>query len=318
MKKNFYKYNVLCTWKIVFPVLKKYKKFFKKNRIKVTKINVGENASEKILLKIINKYDGVIAGDDQFTKKVLSKAKKLKVISKWGTGLDSIDINAAKKANIKVYNTPDAFSKGVSQLALGMILVISRDILNTHLDLKSGIWSHRTGFLLDKKTIGIFGLGKIGLKTSEMLKGFNVKILGNDIKKIEKGVLKKYKIKKVSKNKLLTNSDIIILCVNLNKTSIGLINSKEFNLMKKKPVLINICRGRVINEKALIKALEQKKILGAGLDVFEKEPISKKNKLLQFKNCIFSTHNAFNTAEDVNKVNDNTIKNLVRGIENRA
>ena len=104
------------------------------------------------------------------------------------------------------------------------------------------------------------------------------------------------------------------MCVNLNKTSYRLIDFEEFKYIKKNSIIINVSRGSVINEMALIKALKNKKILGAGIDVFENEPLKSKNKLLKFKNCILSSHNAFNTIDEVKKVNNNSVKNLINGL----
>ncbi len=306
------KIKVMVSWSKIIPILKNYKKIFRKKKIQIEVKKTKQHLTEYRLLKIIDKYEGIICGDDEITKKVIDKAKKLKVISKWGTGLDSINTEYAKKKKIKVYNSPGVFSDSVSQLALGMILVLSRKIFENHIQVKKGYWPKPTGFSLRNKYLGIIGLGKIGQTLILTCKGLGMKILGNDIKKINKRNLKKLKIKKVSKKELLKKADIIVLCVDLNKTSYKLINFKEFNIMKKNAILINISRGSVIHEKALIDALKKKKLYGAGIDVFEKEPVDSKNKLLKFENCILTSHNAFNTIEALKQVNKNTVENLIK------
>lgn len=305
------KYKILISWPLVNVEIKKLNKNIKKNFFfdyKYPKQFLSENE----IIKIIHKYDGIICGDDQISKKVLLKAKKLKVISKWGTGLDSIDVSFANKLGIRVYNSPGAFTESVSQLALGMIIALNRQMLITNDEIKKGNWPKLSGFNLNSLNFGILGLGKIGLETARLLSIFRGKIYGYDIRKIDCIKLSNSNIFQVSKNFLLKNSNVIICCTDLNKSSFRLIDFKDFLLMEKKPIIINISRGKVINELALINALKTNKISGAGLDVFENEPIKKRNKLFQFKNCIFSSHNAFNTYDSIKKVNDNSIKNLLK------
>lgn len=312
-----YKFKVLVTWQLFIDQLNKYQKILINNKIKIDTINSKQFLSEKDLLRVIKDYHGVVCGDDQFTKKVLIKAKNLKVISKWGTGLDSIDLDYAKKIGIKVYNSPGGFTAGVAQLAIAMLLAISRNIINTHNEMRKGEWPKLQGFLLSGRTLGIIGYGNIGQKISEMISGFKMKVVFNDKKNISNKILKKNKVFFLNKKKLIETSDIIILCVDLNKSSKNLINKKDFFLMKKNVIIINISRGQVINQKALLNALKNKKVYAAGLDVFENEPLEKNNKLFKYKNCIFSSHNAFNTYEDVNKVHENTIKNLIKGLNEK-
>ena len=226
--------------------------------------------------------------------------------------MDSIDVTFANKQGIKVYNSPGAFTESVSQLAVGMIIALNRKMFITNEEIIKGNWPKLSGFNLNSMTFGILGLGKIGTEIARLLSIFGGKIYGYDIKKIDRFKLVKSNILQVSKNFLLKNSDVIICSTDLNKSSYRLIDFRDFSLMKKKPIIINISRGKVINELALIDALKTNKISGAGLDVFENEPLTIKNKLFKFKNCIFSSHNAFNTYDSIKRVNDNSIKNLLK------
>ena len=309
------KFKVLISWRYIIPILKKYEKIFKKNGIYYETIQANQNIKENQLLRIIDRFDGILCGDDEITKKVINKGKKLKVISKWGTGTDSIDLEFAKKKKIKVYNSPGAFSESVAQLCWGLVLAISRRIFETQKEIKKGYWPKLNGILLKDKYLGVIGLGNVGQRVIQFGRGFGMKVLGNDIKKISSKTLKKFKIKKVSKINLLKKADIIILCVDFNKTSYRLIDYKDFAKMKKNAIIINVSRGPVINEKALIRALTRKQIYGAGLDVFENEPIKLQNKLMKLGNCILSSHNAFNTNEEVEKVHNNTVQNLIAGLK---
>jgi len=306
------KIKILVTWRLMIDFLKTNKKKYLSSKTNFDFLFKKQGIKEKELLKIIQKYDAVICGDDQFTKNVIDKAKNLRVISKWGTGLDSIDVSYAKKKGIKVFNTPNAFSKGVAQLALSFILNFSRNTFKTHLDIKKGNWPKYSGFLVKDKIIGIIGFGNIGREISRLVTKLDMRVIFYDIKKIKN--FKNKKIRKVSLNELFKKSNIVISCCDLNKSSINLINLKKMKLMKKNSGIINISRGGIVNENDLVKCLK-KNISFAALDVFNKEPILKNNKLLKIDNCILSSHNAFNTVEEVQKVNINTLSNLYKGLK---
>lgn len=300
---NKKKFKVLITWRLLIDKFFLFKKFFKKKKIFYDFLYTDQYLKEIDLLKIIHKYDGLICGDDKITKKVIDKAKRLKVISKWGTGLDSIDLEYAKKRNIKVFNSPGAFTKPVAQHAVALMFCITRNIYLNHQDIRKGVWSKRICFNLDGKTVGIIGFGKIGKEIKRILSVYKIKFLLNDIKKSN--------INWTNKRKLLKTSDIIFLAVNLNKYSNKLITLKELKLMKSDAILINICRGSVIDNNALIKALKEKMIKAAGLDVFEEEPLGIKSKFLNLDNCILTSHNAFNSEETINSTNLKSVKNLI-------
>lgn len=290
-------------------VLQKFYPILKKNNIKIDKIIRNPSVKSQELVKIIHKYDGIICSDDELNKKVLSKAKNLKVISKWGTGIDSIDLKIAKKRGIKVFNSPGAFTKSVNQHAWALIFNLIKKINENDNDIRKNKWKKYEGFLLEKKTIGIIGFGKIGKEIARYARFFKMKILANDLKK------KKFKnVNFTSKREILKKADIIILCVDLNKKSIHLMNKKNLNLLKNQQILINISRGPVIDEKSLINLLKKKKEILVGLDVFNEEPLKKKNFLKKCRNVILTSHNAFNTKDAVDYVHQNTILNLIKGL----
>ncbi|WP_440669499.1 NAD(P)-dependent oxidoreductase [Candidatus Pelagibacter sp. HIMB1483] len=309
------KFNILIT---AFPFVNEYKKLrklFKKHNFNIKVIKTSQYLKEKDLIKVVENIDGILCGDDEINENVLKKANKLKVLSKWGTGIDSIDLETCKKLKIKVFNTPGAFTESVATQALAFILNFNRKILENDNNIKKGIWNKFEGVTLVGKKIGIIGLGNIGLRIAELLLPFKSKIFGNDIKKINNKKLKKLKVNIKSKNYIYKNCDIIIIATDLNTSTRYLINKKTLKLIRKKPLLVNIARGPIINDQALILLLEKKIIAGACLDVFEKEPLPLKSKLRKFKNVIFTSHNAFNTVEEVNKVHFNTYKNLVLGLK---
>ena len=281
----------------------KIKRFTKK--IKFDFVSYDQYLKEKDLIPIIDKYDGIICGDDEINKNVLDKATKLRVISKWGTGLDSINLEYAKTKRIKIFNTPNAFTKSAAQLALSYLLNFSRKTSYTHQRVIKGKWPKTTGFLLENKIVGIIGYGNIGKETSKLVKKLGMRVIVNDIKKIKNNFPLK---------KLLSKSDIVIVCCDLNKFSTNLINKKNLKFMKRTAGIINVSRGKVINQIDLTQFLKTKKIAFAGLDVFNIEPIKKNDQLLKLDNCMLGSHNAFNTIEDVQKVNNNTLSNLYKGL----
>ena len=176
-------------------------------------------------------------------------------------------------------------------------------------------WEKYSGIELKNKNLSIIGFGNIGKNIAKVGKAFGMNIFINDTNKKLKSKALRSGYSFLSKEKVLKRSDFIILATDLNNTSHHLLSFKEFNIVKKNLILINISRGPVINEKALIKNIKNKKIGGIGLDVFENEPLAKNHIFKKFKNSILGSHNAFNTLEAVNRTNDDCLLNLIRGLK---
>lgn len=305
MKK---KYKILITWQSIVKNIDKYKKIFQNNNIQYDCKLTKQCFSSKELEKFISNYDGVICGDDEFNQSVLLKAKKLKVISKWGTGIDSINHTFAKRKGIKVYNVKNAFTEEVAAYAIGILLYITRGLGNVDM-LNTQAWVKFCGESLVGKNAGVIGHGRIGKKIEKYLKSLGCNVFINDIKptKKNKSNFRSYK-------SILSVCEYIFFAVNLNDRSNKMFNFKIKKYIKKKPIIINISRGPVMDEKFVIYCLKKNLIKNIGLDVFEKEPIDRKNSLLKFKNNFFSAHNAFNTFESVKRTNDAVITNLIEGL----
>ncbi|MFH1290647.1 MAG: phosphoglycerate dehydrogenase [Nanoarchaeota archaeon] len=313
MKKMAWK--VLINASYMQREVKRFKKFFEENDIDASMSGISGKLGEEELMKIISEYDGVVSGDDAFTKRVLDKAKKLKVIAKWGTGIDSIDKEYAEKLGIRVLNTPDAFTEPVSDSVLAFILCFARNVLRSNDDIKNGKWDKIMGHSLDEATLGIIGLGDCGLAVARKASAFNMKILGNDIREIPEEVLKKYGVEFADKERIYRECDYISLNTDLNESSHHLINLETFKKMKKSAVVVNTSRGAVIDNAALVEALENGIIAGAALDVFEKEPLPIDSKLKKFENCIVSPHNANSSRKYWDRVHDSTLQNLLEGLK---
>jgi len=182
MQKN----KILISWHYLMPLSQKYKNLFKKENIDYDTISVNPSLKENQLLKIVHKYDGIICGDDEITKKVIDKAKKLKVISKWGTGLDSIDVNYAKKKNILICNSPKAFVESVTVYAFGLLINLSRGLFKIHSLVMKNKWEKYSGVELLNKNLGIIGFGNIGENIAKVGTAFGMNILINDSNKKKK------------------------------------------------------------------------------------------------------------------------------------
>ena len=306
--------KVLITSRHFLNVISEFENLFKAHNIKFDYIKGTQFVEKEKILKIIHKYDGLICSDDIIDKDVLNKAKKLKVISKWGMGIDSIDKKTAKKCGIKVKNCKGVFIESTSNYVIAMILNITRFVNLSNNAILNHNWKKFSGFEIKNKTIGIVGAGKIGKSIIKKISSFGMKIIINDIKKINSNFLKKYKIKQCHLNYLLNNSDIITLNTDLNETSRNLFDYDKFLKMKKKPIFINCSRGGLVVQKDLFKALDKKIISAVGIDVFELEPPSKKINFAKYKTSIFSCHNAYNTMSAVKKTHEMVFNNLIKNI----
>jgi len=272
-------------------------------------------------------------------KSILQKLPQLKMIATRSTGFDHIDIEASKGNKIIVCNVPSYGENTVAEHTFALILVLSRKLLDSAERTKSGDFSldGLRGFDLKGKTLGVVGLGHIGLHVARIAKGFEMNVLAYDIKKDPK-LAKKSGFKYAELKDLLSNSDIITLHAPYNKSTHHLINSQNINLIKKGAYLINTARGGLVETTALLKALSEGILAGAGLDVLEEECFIKEEAqllskefpktcdlktvlqnhiLLQQKNVIITPHNAFNSKEAIERILDTTILNIQSFLNNK-
>jgi D-3-phosphoglycerate dehydrogenase / 2-oxoglutarate reductase len=273
---------------------------------------VNERLSEEEILQYAGQFDGVICGDDRFSAKVLDAClPRLKTISKWGTGIDSLDKDYGVKVGVPIRNTLNAFTLPVSDTVMGLILSFARGIPWMDRDVKKGLWSKYLGRSLSECTLGVIGVGNIGKAVIRRARGFGMKIIGNDIISIEPDFIVENNIKMVSLKELLGQADFITLNCDLNPTSFHLINQESILWIKQGAVLINTARGPLVEESALIEGLGSGRLSGAGFDVFEEEPLSKDSPLLKFDNVLLSAHNSNASPAAWERVHCNTIHNLL-------
>jgi len=305
------------TWKVLIsapymqPVVERFQPVFDANNIEIIVPPVNERMSEAELLQWIEDMDGAICGDDRFTERVLQAAPDLKVISKWGTGIDSIDREAAQRLGIAIRNTPNAFSEPVADSVLGYMLCFARQLPWMDRDIRAGQWHKPPSVSLRECTMGIIGVGNVGKAVIRRAIGFGMRILGNDIAEIPTEFLKETGVQMVSKDELLAEADFVSLNCDLNPTSFHIMSKSEFLQMKSTAFVINTARGPLIDEPALIGALQDGQIAGAALDVFEIEPLPDDSPLRQMPNVLLAPHNANSSPEAWERVHHNTINNLL-------
>jgi len=308
------KFKVLISAPYFQPMIQRFLPLFSQHSIEVVVPPVHERMEEDELLKWVEDIDGAICGDDRFTDKVLGRSRKLKVISKWGTGIDSIDKEAAVRRGIQVCNTPDAFSHGVSDSVMGYILCFARRLPEMNTMIRAGKWEKIGSVSLGECTLGVIGVGNVGKQVVRRAKGFGMRLLGNDIIDISREFIAETGIDMVSRESLLRQSDFVSLNCDLNRTSYHLIGDTELSQMKETAYLINTARGPIIEELALVRALAAKGIAGAALDVFETEPLPHDSPLLRFENVMLAPHNANSSPKAWEFVHQNTFRNLLKGL----
>lgn len=303
------KYKVLITAPYLQLVIDQYREVFKQNDIEIIVPPVNERMSEEELLGLIENIDGILCGDDKITAEVLDHALKLKVIVKWGTGIDSIDKEAAAKRGIPVKNTPDAFVDPVADTVLSLILCFARGTIDLDQKMRKNIWEKKLNRALNECTLGVIGVGRIGTAVIKRAQAFGMKILGNDIKGLPYDFM-------VPLEQLLKEADFISLNCDLNPTSHHLINKETLSLIKPTAYLINAARGPIIDEQSLIEALTNEKIAGAGLDVFENEPLPAESPLKKMSKVILSPHNSNSSPRAWKRVHENSISMLIEELKN--
>jgi D-3-phosphoglycerate dehydrogenase len=300
----------------MLPFRERFAPVFKHFNLEVLCPEVDERMEEEELLEYAGKFDGTICGDDRYTRQVLQACvPRLKVISKWGTGIDSIDKQACADLGIQIRNTPNAFTLPVADSVMGYMLAFARRQPWMDKAIKSGEWKKIPGRSLSESTLGVIGVGNIGKAVLRRAKAFGMTLLGNDIVPIPRDFLLENNVHSVSLEELLRRSDFVSVNCDLNPTSVHLITEKTLSLMKRDAVLINTARGPIVDEKALVVALQKQTIAGAALDVFENEPLPAASPLLKMENVMLAPHNSNSSPAAWENVHWNTIRNLLLGLE---
>ena len=250
---------------------------------------LGKKLTEDELAEMVTDFDVIIAGTEMITSKVMDRAKNLKMISRVGIGLDSVDLVSAKERGIIVSYTPDAPSPAVAELTFGLIFSLLRSIHLSNLQLHAGKWDRFFGRRLSEVTLGIIGVGRIGGRVIRRTKSFgSPRLLLNDIDNSKRPDLIDFKLNWVSKEKIYEEADIISIHTPLTSATKDMVTREQLLKMKKDAIIINTSRGGIINEQDLYEVMNSGHLSGAAIDVFEKEPYD--GKLSEIERCILTAH----------------------------
>lgn len=308
--------TILFTAPYMIPFLDRFRPVFDRYNLELIVPDVRERMEEDQLLEYAGQFDGAVCGDDRYTLRVIEAClPRLKVISKWGTGIDSIDAEACYRYGIKLGRTLNAFTTPVADSVLGYMLAFARRHPWMDRAMKSGEWEKIPGRALSECTLGVVGVGNIGKAVTRRAQAFGMQVLGTDIIEIDHVFVSETGIQMTDLNSLLSKSDFVSINCDLNSTSQHLMNADTFALMKPSAVLINTARGPIVHEAALIEALQTNRLGGAALDVFEVEPLPSGSPLMKIDNVLLAPHNANSSPAAWERVHWNTIGNLLDGLE---
>jgi D-3-phosphoglycerate dehydrogenase len=277
-----------------------------------TRLNpLGRRVTPEELVRLAQGCVGLIAGTERIDRSTLAQLPDLRVISRCGAGLDTINLLAARERGIWVFNTPEAPVESVAELTLALMLGVLRRIGDANQTVHAGRWKPLMGRLLKGKTVGLIGLGRIGRRLAELLGPFRVRLLARD-KFPDRKFAKRHGIRLVNLRNLIASSDVVSLHIPLEEETRGMIGPRELGAMKRGAVLLNTARGELVNTRALINALRSGYLAGAGLDVFEQEPY--RGPLAACPNALLTCHMGSYAAETRAAMELQAVKNLLLGL----
>lgn len=319
MKKKHTKKKVFLTRTLQDFAIKELKKYYN------IEINSGPFPipKKKLVAKIKDK-DGLICFPyDNIDKQVIMAGTKLKTISTFSVGYDHIDSKFAKKRNITIGYTPNVLTIATADLTITLILDLLRRVTEGDRLVRAGKWNRVFGadtYVGDEvagKTLGIWGLGRIGLAVAKRAQAFGMKIIYHNRSQLAPKKEKSLHVRYVTQNELFTKSDILTIHVPYSKQTHELVNLPLIKKMKKQSYLINTSRGKIIKEQDLVVALRKKIIAGVALDVFSHEPISKKHPLTKMQNVVLSPHIGSSSIVTRAKMAELTVENLKLGLSGK-
>lgn len=273
--------------------------------------------TEDEIFSVIDKYDAIICGDDEITRKVIENGAsgKLKVISKYGTGLDKIDLKAANDFNIEVRNCPNINQKSVAEHVFSLLLSYSRNIITVHNHIQNNEWVRITGSDINEKVIGIVGTGAIGKEVIKKAAAFDLNILAYDLVE-DDGLKREFNVKYCKNlNELFYQSDYITLHIPLNDNTYKIINESSVKSIKPGAILINTSRGGLVSETCILEALDKGILAGYLCDVLEEEPMVSNHSFLGHDKIIITPHIGSRTKENVQKQGLMAVNNLIEAME---
>ena len=273
---------------------------------------VTQHVSRADLERLLPQCDAIIAGDEPLDRALLEKAvPRLRVISRWGVGIDNVDLEAARELGIEVRNTPAVFANEVADVAIGYMLMLARHLHEIDAGVRGGSWPKPQGVSMAGRTLGVIGLGAIGRAVARRGLAMEMTVVGIDPTPAAEAAAVEMGCHLVGLDEVFEQADVVSLNLPMSPSNRHLVNAERLGRMKPGSFLVNTARGPLVDEEALLAALRSGRIAGAALDVFEEEPLPATSPLRELPNVILGSHNASNTAEAVSRVNRMAIDNAL-------
>jgi D-3-phosphoglycerate dehydrogenase / 2-oxoglutarate reductase len=304
------KTKILVTCPPMLGMIDSFRNIFEEKGIELSTPNVVQTLSIEELKEIVPKHDGWIIGDDPATREVFAVGKlgHLKAAVKWGIGVDNVDFNACKDLGIPIINTPNMFGTEVSDIALGYVIALARETFDIDRAVRAGEWPKPRGISLAGKVVALVGYGDIGKNTAKRLEAADMKVIAYDPATSQ--LQSSSSIEFAQWPHRLNEADYILVTCALTPSSYRMINAETLAMTKQGVRVVNVGRGPVIDENALIAALQTGHVYSAALDVFETEPLPMDSPLRSHPRCVFGSHNASNTADAVQRTSEIAISKL--------
>jgi D-3-phosphoglycerate dehydrogenase / 2-oxoglutarate reductase len=307
--------RVLITCRQMQNCIDEFLPTLNEHQLELVMPEIVQQPSEDDLIEIIGDFDGMIAGDDPLTARVMDHAKRMRIISKWGVGTDGIDLEAARERGIAVTNTPGVFGDDVADVALGYVVMLARQLHRIDASVRAGGWFKHEGLSLTGKTLGVAGFGCIGQAVAQRGQGFGMRVVAQDVAPATHAKAAEMGVEMVDRDQLFGQSDFLVLCSPLTSETWHMVDERTLALMPSGSFLVNVARGPLVDEPALVKSLDSGHLAAAALDVFEQEPLRPDSALRRFEQCVFGSHNASNTREGVLRASARAVENLLRGLD---
>lgn len=306
-------FTVLVTAPRAVAEIQRYREVLVPAGCEVRSWQTAERLSEAELLPLVADIDAIVCGDDQISSEVLDAAPRLRIICKWGTGIDSIDVGGARSRGILVCNSPGAFADPVADSVMGYLLLFCRQPDGMAADMRAGLWRRRPLVALSECTLGIVGLGQIGSAVARRAAAFGMPIRATSIGEHAVGAAPPG-VEFVPLEMLLASSDFVTLHADLRPDNRHLIGARELAQMMPTAVLVNTARGALVDEPALVSALENGRLAGAALDVFEQEPLPQDSPLRTMPNVYLAPHNANASTRAAERVHADCIRRVLQAL----
>jgi D-3-phosphoglycerate dehydrogenase len=307
-------YRVLIAFPLIHSQIEAYEHRFRENDIEFVVPDIDSPYSGAELRAVIGDYDGIISGVVPIDEETFEVADRLQVVSRFGIGLDMIDLEAAEQHDVVVFNTPGAFAAEIADVVIAYLTMLTRNLHVVDRNVRNGEWPAPRGMSLGGLTLGIVGIGNIGSAVAKRAHAHGMELIGHDIKPIEEKLVEETGITQVSLERLFEESDAVSLNCPLTPATRGLVGKEELRRLGPEGYLINTARGELLDECELVNALEDGHLAGAALEVFETEPLPETHPLTSLDNTVLGAHNAGNTSTAIARTTERTVENLIAGL----